>query len=71
MPTIPMYIVLIDSSSSLTNRLKVAQLLEEEYFSTHPVYKTLDPTKRGCVALCKKLTECLVSKAKELLPSMK
>ena len=44
---------------------------EERYFAEHPRYKHVAKESRGCAALSRKLTGCLVNQAKEALPYMK
>ena len=44
---------------------------EEQYFTEHPRYRNVAKESRGCAALSRKLTTCLVNQAKEALPFMK
>ena len=60
-----------NSSSSSSSSIGHDGGAEEQYFANHPRYKHVAKESRGCAALSRKLTTCLVSQAKEALPFMK
>lgn len=61
------------SQNDIINHLTIADAIknEKEYFTTHPLYRSLSPSHFGMDSLTEKLTKVLFKHIRNFLPEIK